>query len=112
MTRSPAEGAMRRGVHVHQRTAVTGLLKDGDRVVGVETERGPIAASLVVSAVGGHVTALAAMTEIIAEPPYWLHAVLWIPLILFLSLVGLRLCKGWLIAAHYRHDFLNSDDPS
>ncbi len=26
-----AEGAMRRGVHVHQRTAVTGLLKDGDR---------------------------------------------------------------------------------
>ncbi|MBL8166829.1 MAG: FAD-dependent oxidoreductase [Acidobacteria bacterium] len=59
-----AEGAMRRGVHVHQRTAVTGLLKDGDRVVGVETERGPIAASLVVSAVGGHVTALAAMAGV------------------------------------------------
>ena len=35
-----AEGAMRRGVHVHQRVAVTGLLKDGDRVIGVETPAG------------------------------------------------------------------------
>ncbi len=59
-----AEGAMRRGVHVHQRTPVTGLLIDGDRVIGVETERGPIAAGLVVSAVGGHVTALAAMAGV------------------------------------------------
>lgn len=56
-----AEGAMQRGVHVHQRTAVTGLLRDGDRVVGVETEAGPIAAGTVVSAVGGHVTTLASM---------------------------------------------------
>src|SRR5262245_47440305 len=55
-----AEGAMQRGVHVHQRTAVTGLLKDGERVIGVETDRGPITAGLVVSAVGGHVTTLAA----------------------------------------------------
>jgi sarcosine oxidase subunit beta len=56
-----AEGAMQRGVHVHQRTAVTGLLKDGDRVTGVETDRGPISAGLVVSATGGHVTTLASM---------------------------------------------------
>ncbi len=56
-----AEGAMRCGVHVHQRTAVTGLLKDGDRVIGVKTDKGPIAASLVLSAVGGQVTTLASM---------------------------------------------------
>ena len=55
-----AEGAMARGVDVAQRLAVTGLVKDGERVVGVETARGRIAAGLVVSAVGGHVTALAA----------------------------------------------------
>jgi sarcosine oxidase subunit beta len=59
-----AEGAMRRGVHVHQRTAVTGLRKDGDRIIGVETDRGPIAAGLVVSATGGHVTTLAAMADV------------------------------------------------
>ncbi|MGH9600758.1 MAG: FAD-dependent oxidoreductase, partial [Terriglobales bacterium] len=56
-----AEGAMRRGVHIHQRTAVTGLLMDGDRVTGAETDQGPISASVVVSAVGGHVTTLASM---------------------------------------------------
>ena len=56
-----AEGAMRRGVHVHQRTPVTGLVLDGDRVAGVETPSGPIAAGLVVSAAGGHVTTLASM---------------------------------------------------
>ena len=35
---------MAKGVHVIQHTPVTGLLRDGDRVVGVETSRGPIAA--------------------------------------------------------------------
>lgn len=56
-----AEGAMQRGVHVHQRTEVTGLLKDGDRVTGVVTNHGPISAGIVLSAVGGHVTTLGAM---------------------------------------------------
>jgi sarcosine oxidase subunit beta len=56
-----AEGAMRRGAHIHQRTAVTDLLKEGDRVVGVMTDRGPISAGAVVSAVGGHVTNLGNM---------------------------------------------------
>lgn len=56
-----AEGAMQRGVHVHQRVEVTGLLKDGDRVTGVQTNVGPISAKIVVSAVGGHVTTLGSM---------------------------------------------------
>ena len=56
-----AEGAMARGVDVIQRTPVTGLLTEGDRVVGVETPNGSISAGLVVSAVGGHVTTLASM---------------------------------------------------
>jgi sarcosine oxidase subunit beta len=59
-----AEGAMARGVHVHQRTAVTGLLKRGDRVTGVVTDKGPIHAGIVVSAVGGHVTTLGNMAGI------------------------------------------------
>ena len=59
-----AEGAMNRGVHVHQRTEVTGLQLDGDRVVGVETNRGPISADTVVSAVGGHVTRIASMAGV------------------------------------------------
>ena len=56
-----AEGAMLRGVHIHQRTAVTGLIMNGNQVTGVETNRGSISAGIVVSAVGGHVTTIASM---------------------------------------------------
>ena len=54
-----AQGAMRRGVTVVQNTPVTGLLRDGDRVTGVQTANGPISAGVVVSAVGGRVTQVA-----------------------------------------------------
>lgn len=58
---SLAEGAMRKGIEVHQRTAVIGLLIDRGRVVGVETDRGSISAGTVLMALGGHVTTIAAM---------------------------------------------------
>lgn len=55
-----AQGAMRAGVHVLQNTKVTGLLRDGNRVTGVRTANGDISAGVVVSAVGGNVSQLAA----------------------------------------------------
>ncbi|MBM3679089.1 MAG: FAD-dependent oxidoreductase [Actinobacteria bacterium] len=59
-----AEGAMRAGVHVHQRTPVTGLRLTGGKVTGVETPQGTIAAGLVVSAAGGQVSQIAAMAGV------------------------------------------------
>jgi sarcosine oxidase subunit beta len=59
-----AEGAMSRGAHVHQRIEVTGLIKNGDKVTGVQTSAGPISAKVVVGAVGGHVTTLASMAGV------------------------------------------------
>ncbi len=56
-----AQGAARRGVHLLQHTEVTGLQREGDRIVGVQTNRGPIAAGTVMSAVGGRVTLLSEM---------------------------------------------------
>ncbi len=56
-----AEGANRRGVHVLQNTKVTGLQMENGRVTGVDSTAGPISAKAVVSAVGGHVTGIAAM---------------------------------------------------
>ena len=44
--------ALRRDVPIRFDTTVTGLLRDGDRIVGVETDGGPIAADLVVGADG------------------------------------------------------------
>jgi sarcosine oxidase subunit beta len=55
-----AEGAMSRGVDVHQGIKVQALKVSGDRVVGVETAQGVISAPVVISAVGGHVTTLTA----------------------------------------------------
>ncbi len=59
-----AQGAMQRGVTVLQHTKVTGLLREGERVVGVETDRGPISAGVVMSAVGGNVTKIAAHAHV------------------------------------------------
>jgi uncharacterized protein (DUF983 family) len=52
---------------------------------------------------GGIVVFAALMTEVIYQPPYWLHAALWLPLILIVTLVPLRLIKGLLIALQYHH---------
>jgi sarcosine oxidase subunit beta len=59
-----ASGATARGVHVVQHRPVTGLLRDGNRIVGVETAEGPIRAGVVLSAVGGRVTELAAHARV------------------------------------------------
>jgi sarcosine oxidase, subunit beta len=59
-----ASGATQRGVHVVQHRPATGLLRDGDRVVGVETAQGPIHAGLVLSAVGGWVSQVAGMAGV------------------------------------------------
>jgi uncharacterized protein (DUF983 family) len=41
--------------------------------------------------------------EALYSPPFWVHAVLWIPLILITTLVPLRPVKGLLIALQYHH---------
>jgi uncharacterized protein (DUF983 family) len=53
--------------------------------------------------VGFIVVGLALLVEFTFHPPYWLHALLWIPLVLGLALGLLRPLKGWLIAQQYRH---------
>ena len=48
------------------------------------------------------VVGLALYVEFTFAPPYWLHAVLWVPLVVVLALAMLRPMKGWLIAQQYR----------
>ena len=59
-----AQGAMRAGVDVLPHLPVTGLLRKGARVTGVRTADGPISARVVLSAVGGNVTTIAAMADL------------------------------------------------
>jgi sarcosine oxidase subunit beta len=54
-----ARAASERGVDIIQNCEVTGFLRDGDRVIGVETTRGPIRANKVGMAVAGNTSKVA-----------------------------------------------------
>ena len=41
--------------------------------------------------------------EMLYRPPFWVHALLWGPLILLTTLLPLRPMKGLLIALQYHH---------
>jgi len=49
------------------------------------------------------VVGAALATEVLYHPPYWVHAVLWLPLILIVTLGLLRPMKGLMIALQYYH---------
>jgi uncharacterized protein (DUF983 family) len=54
--------------------------------------------------ISGFIVAGSALAvEILYAPPYWVHAVLWGPLILITGLVPLRPLKGLMIAVQYHH---------
>ena len=54
--------------------------------------------------IGGAIVVTAALvTEVLYQPPYWVHAVLWLPLVLLVTLAPLRPIKGLLIALQYHH---------
>lgn len=61
--------------------------------------------------VGALVTSLALWLELAAKPPFWVHVVLWLPLVVVLVIAGLRLTKAALLvrefhtrAEEHRHD--------
>ena len=54
--------------------------------------------------IAGFIVAGSALAvEIAYAPPYWVHAVLWGPLILVTTLLPLRPIKGLLIGLQYQH---------
>ncbi len=54
--------------------------------------------------ISGFIVAGSALAvEILYAPPYWVHALLWGPLILITTLLPLRPMKGLLIALQFHH---------
>ena len=49
------------------------------------------------------VVGAALVVEALYHPPYWVHAVLWLPLIVVVTLGPLRPMKGLMIALQYHH---------
>jgi len=52
---------------------------------------------------GAIVVGAALVTEILFQPPYWVHAALWLPLIVLVTLGPLRSMKGLMIALQFHH---------
>ena len=52
---------------------------------------------------GAIVVGSALIVEIKYQPPFWLHAALWLPLILATTLLPMRSMKALLIALQYHH---------
>lgn len=53
--------------------------------------------------VGTLVVVLAIWVQLAFEPPFWVHVLLWVPVTAGLTLGGLRLAKGALLASEYRN---------
>lgn len=60
-------------------------------------------AVFVILILGALAVALAIWVEAAFEPPYWVHAVLWPPVILGGAIGLLRLLKAFLVAQQFRH---------
>ncbi|MCW5695904.1 MAG: DUF983 domain-containing protein [Bauldia sp.] len=67
------------------------------------TDAGDGPAVFIILIVGFLVVGLALVVEFAVHPPYWVHMVVWIPLVLILSFGMLRPLKGWFIGQQFRH---------
>src|ERR1700761_6605889 len=67
----------------------------------IDSGDGP--AVFIIMIAGAIVVAAALIVEVKYQPPFWLHAALWLPLILATTLLPLRSMKALLIALQFHH---------
>ncbi len=61
-------------------------------------------AALLILIVGGLLVAGAVTLQLTVRPPWWVHLLLWTPLVIAATIGSLRLSKAMLLHAEYRHD--------
>ncbi|SVD51292.1 uncharacterized protein METZ01_LOCUS404146 [marine metagenome] len=66
-------------------------------------------AVFIILILGFIIVGAAALFEIFAGPPLWLHLLLWTPVTLGGSVLLLRPFKAFMIALHYKHGLLAPD---
>jgi uncharacterized protein (DUF983 family) len=66
-------------------------------------EAGDGPAVFVILIVGAIIAGSALLTEVWFQPPYWVHAVIWGPAVVLLSLALLRPLKAGMIVLQYKH---------
>lgn len=116
MTEKPANtiaGAIRAGLSCRCPRCGKGKLFDGFLTLrpccdacGLDysfADSGDGPAVFIILFAGFIVVGAALVTEALYQPPYWVHAALWLPLILILTLGPLRPTKGLMISLQYHH---------
>lgn len=54
--------------------------------------------------IGAIIVALALWLDAAVRPPFWVHAIIWIPFTAGAVMLGLRVSKAWLLQAEYRNN--------
>jgi uncharacterized protein (DUF983 family) len=94
-------------------TIFAGFLQLTDRCEACGLELAPFNAAdgpafFAMSFVGIVVGFAALLVEVAYAPPVWVHALIWLPVILILCLGLLRPIKGVMVALQYRHNARDS----
>lgn len=90
------------------RTLFAGPTRFADRcrACGLDLTRfnvGDGPAAFLTMIVGALVVALALTLQLSVEPPWWVHAILWVPLTVAGVVLGLRVAKAALLQSEYRN---------
>ncbi|GMM94099.1 DUF983 domain-containing protein [Qipengyuania sp. MTN3-11] len=90
------------------RTLFSGVVQFADRcrACGLDLNRfnvGDGPAGLLTLVIGALLVGLALRLEVAAQPPFWVHVILWVPLTTLCVLLGLRVAKALLLTSEYRN---------
>jgi len=90
------------------RTLFAGWVRFADRCAkcGLDFKSfnvGDGAAAFLILILGAITAAAAIVVELTFSPPFWLHILLWPPVVLVLTILSLRVSKGILLALEYAH---------
>jgi uncharacterized protein (DUF983 family) len=90
------------------RTLFAGWIKFADHCskCGLEFSKfnvGDGAAAFLILILGAITAAAAIIVELKFSPPFWLHLVLWPPIVLAMTIVSLRASKGVLLALEFHN---------
>lgn len=81
----------------------------GLRLAGHDTGDAPVVPLIIV--LGGAIVGLALLLEVQFSPPLWVHAVIWLPLVVIVTLAVLPVVKGLNIALQHRYRSTEEDTP-
>ena len=91
-----------------------GLLKVADRCASCGLDYSSFnaddgAAFFIIVGYSALIIPLALWLEFSASPPFWVHVLVWVPVVVGGAILLMRIVKAWLIAQQFRHGVTDED---